>query len=81
MFVVNDGQFSTMMTVTAYYTVFAVLVTFNVITNNNEDYRSAKTWIGKLLVYLFESSQMNKTKYFYRDTVELLQFCSFLQPF
>ena len=47
MFVVNDGQFSTMMTVTAYYSTVAVLMTFNIIINNNENYCSAKTWIGK----------------------------------
>ena len=47
MFVVNDGQFSTMMVVTAYYTTFMVLVLFNIITNSNETYCSAETWIGK----------------------------------
>lgn len=47
MFVVNDGQFSTVMTVTAYYTTFAVLMAFNLIINSNENYCSAKTWIGK----------------------------------
>ena len=46
MFVVNEGQFSTLMTVTAYYTTFAVLVIFNTITNSTDHYFSAKTWIG-----------------------------------
>ena len=49
MFVVNDGQFSTMMTVKAYYSTVAVLMTFNMIINSNENYFSAKTWIGKCL--------------------------------
>ena len=47
MFVVNEGQFSTLMTVKAYYATFAVLVIFNTIINTNEQYCSAKTWIGK----------------------------------
>ena len=47
MFVVNEGQFSTLMTVMAYYTTFAVLVIFNTIINSNEQYRSSRTWIGK----------------------------------
>ena len=46
MFVVNDGQFSTVMTVKAYYSTVAVLMTFNMIINSNENYCSAKTWIG-----------------------------------
>ena len=51
MFVVNDGQFSTMMTVKAYYSTVAVLMTFNIIINSNENYCSAKTWIGKFGLY------------------------------
>ena len=47
MFVVNDGQFSTMMTVKAYYSTVVVLMIFNMIINTNENYCSAKTWIGK----------------------------------
>ena len=50
MFVVNDGQFSAVMTVTAYYSTVAVLMTFNIITNSNENYFSAKTWIGKCVL-------------------------------
>jgi len=49
MFVVNDGQFSTMMTVTVYYTTVAVLMAFNMIINSNENYCSAKTWIEIVL--------------------------------
>ena len=44
MFVVNEGQFSTLMTVKAYYATFAVLVIFNMIINTNEQYCSAETW-------------------------------------
>ena len=47
MFVVNDGQFSTMMTVTGYYTTVAVIMTYNIVFNDIETYRSARTWIGR----------------------------------
>ena len=46
MYVVNNGQFSSMMTLTAFYANLAVLIVFNIIVNNNTDYKSAKTWIG-----------------------------------
>ena len=47
MYVMNKGQFSSMMTLTAFYTNLAVLIIFNTIVNNNNDYKSARTWIGK----------------------------------
>ena len=47
MYVVNKGQFSSMMTLTAFYINLAVLIIFNIIVNNNTNYKSAKTWIGK----------------------------------
>ena len=47
MYVVNNGQFSSMMTLTAFYANLAVLIVFNIIVNNNTDYKSAKTWIGR----------------------------------
>ena len=46
MFVVNEGQFSTMMTVMAYYTTVAVIMAYNVVFNDNETYCSARTWVG-----------------------------------
>jgi len=49
MFVVNDGQFSTMMTVTGYYTSAAVIMMYNIVINDNETYCSARTWIGSYL--------------------------------
>ena len=48
MFVVNEGQFSTMMILTGYYTTVAVIMTYNIVINDNETYCSAKTWIGGL---------------------------------
>ena len=47
MYVVNKGQFSSMMTLTAFYFNLVVLIIFNIIVNNNTNYKSAKTWIGK----------------------------------
>ena len=46
MFVVNDGQFSTMITVTAYYSTVALIMAYNIVINDNETYCSARTWIG-----------------------------------
>ena len=46
MFVVNDGQFSTLMTLKAYYTTVVVIMTYNIVINDNETYCSARTWIG-----------------------------------
>ena len=48
MFVVNGGQFSTMMTVCGYYTTAAVIMTYNIVINDNETYCSARTWIGRV---------------------------------
>ena len=48
MYVVNKGQFSSMMTLSAFYINLAVLIIFNIIVNNNINYKSAKTWIGKI---------------------------------
>ena len=56
MFVVNDGQFSTMMVVTAYYSTVAVIMTFNTIINDTETYCSARTWIGEYLDILTSQS-------------------------
>ena len=47
MYVVNKGQFSSMMTLIAFYANLSVLIIFNIIVNSNTDYKSAKTWIGK----------------------------------
>ena len=46
MYVVNAGVFSSVYTLAAYYTVFGVLVIFNIITCNNREFSKAKYWIG-----------------------------------
>ena len=56
MFVVNDGQFSTMLTVKVYYTTVAVLMMYNIIMNDNETYYSARTWIGEYQIIMFSSN-------------------------
>ena len=53
MFVVNNGQFSSLMTLTAFYLNLAVLIIFNIIVNDNNNYKSAKTWIGKGLMKFY----------------------------
>ena len=46
LYVVNNGVFSSVYTLAAYYTVFGVLVIFNIITSNNREFSKAKYWIG-----------------------------------
>ena len=46
LYVVNNGVFSSIFTLAAYYTVFGVLVIFNIITSDNREFRKAKYWIG-----------------------------------
>ena len=72
MFVVNDGQFSTMMTVKAYYTTVAVIMALNIIFNDNETYCSARTWIGgcQILKLYYDYTNFN----FFRNSFELIQF-------
>ena len=45
MYVVNKGQFSSIMTLTAFYANLAVLIIFNIIVNNNTNNKSATSWI------------------------------------
>ena len=47
LYVVNDGQFSSAKTVTAFYSTFLLLVVFNTVFNKTGEYCSARTWTGK----------------------------------
>ena len=58
MFVVNDGQFSTMLTVKVYYTTVGVLMMYNIVINDNETYCSARTWIGEHQTIIFIRAKM-----------------------
>ena len=73
MFVVNEGQFSTMITVTAYYTTVAVIMAYNIVFNDNETYCSARTWIGGYQAIMFFKTSLFLGLLF-RNTFELLQF-------
>ena len=46
LYVTNHGHFSSIQTLIAYYTVFAVLVIFNIIFNDSRDLGRGKYWIG-----------------------------------
>ena len=48
LYVINDGQFSSAKTVLAFYSTFLLLVIFNTVLNKSGEYRSAKTWTGKM---------------------------------
>ena len=73
MYVQNEGQFSTRMTVTAYYSVFVLLMIFNTWINKNKNFWSAKNLLG---IFITNTKQCNPfiiSQYiFYRD-------CSLLQ--
>ena len=77
MFVVNEGQFSTMMTVKAYYTTVTVIMAYNIVFNDNETYCSARTWIGGYQTIIFFNPQMF-LELLFRNTVELVQFSAVL---
>ena len=46
MYVQNEGQFSTLKTVIAYYSVFILMVFFNTYINKNKNFWSAKNLLG-----------------------------------
>ena len=46
LYVVNNGVFSSVYTLAGYYTVFGVLVIFNIVTSDNREFRKAEYWIG-----------------------------------
>ncbi len=71
MYVVNKGQFSSMMTLAVFYANLAVLIIFNIIVNNNTNYKSAKTWIGKGQKL---TDKVKKLKYVLSRTVHTLTF-------
>ena len=48
MYTSNNGQFSTWLTVIAYYMNFIFLIFFNVLFNSKNDYGSIQYWIGKI---------------------------------
>ena len=77
MFVVNDGQFSTIMTVKVYYTTVAVIRAYNIVFNDNETYCSGRTWIGEFQTIIFFRATLF-LELLFRNTVELVQFSAVL---
>ena len=61
LYVVNDGQFSSAKTVLAYYSTFLLLVVFNTVFNKSGEYRSAKTWTGKMDIQCFTKLAFQKS--------------------
>ena len=76
MFVVNEGQFSTMMTVKVYYTTVTVIMAYNIVFNDNETYCSARTWIGEYQYQIFTTLTNNVS--FFRNSFKLVQFSAVL---
>ena len=46
LYVTNHGMFSSIYTLAAFYLVFAVLVIFNIIFNDDNNFSSGKYWLG-----------------------------------
>lgn len=63
MYVVNKGQFSSWMTLVAYYTTLAIIIVFNTMINNNKNYKTAKTWIGIFLIIIISKIFTENYKY------------------
>ena len=57
LYVTNHGHFSSIQTLIAYYTVFAVLVIFNIVFNDSKDLGRGKYWIGICNATRFFSSK------------------------
>ena len=62
MYVLNEGQFSTGMTVGAYYATFTLLLTFHAFFNKNLNFWSAKNLIG-MYIYLSLTIKIFSLKY------------------
>ena len=81
MFVVNDGQFSTMLTVKAYYTTVAILMAFNIYINDNKSYFSARAWIGTHKTIIFLSKNVSLLEILLNSFSSVLSYNQFdLEP-
>ena len=61
LYVVNDGQFSTLKTLIAYYTTAIVLFIFNVSCNTKRPSCSSSFWIGKMIYILNKSHKLSSS--------------------
>ena len=67
MYVQNEGQFSTMKTLTAYYSVFILMVIFNTYINKNKNFWAAKNLLG---IQIPPSKAYQRQHFFYfRKTI------------
>ena len=71
MYTDNNGQFSTLRTLSFYYGLFLLLTAFNVVINREEN------WISKIISYVCFKSYYIYSRYF----AELIKQCSFLYQF
>ena len=80
MYVQNEGQFSTRMTLIAYYSVFVLLMIFNCWINKNKNFWSAKNLLG-MFPYLKQCdvNLLISTENVYRDCSQLIEFHPLLQ--
>ena len=79
MYVQNEGQFSTRMTLIAYYSVFVLLMIFNCWINKNKNFWSAKNLLG-MFPYLKQWAKLLiSTEIVYRDCSQLTEFHPLLQ--
>ena len=74
LYVVNDGQFSSAKTVTAFYSTFLLLVMFNTVFNKTGEYRTARTWTGKI-----NKNPIAKLPQFFRNPAQLNELGPVLQ--
>ena len=67
MYVLNEGQFSTGMTVGAYYATFTLLLVFHAIFNKNINFWSAKNLIG-MYIYSSLTFKMFSLKFYPKES-------------
>ena len=77
LYVIHDGQFSSSKTVIAYYFTFMVLVVFNIIFNNRDEYNSARTWTGLIERKLDISNRFFLTEIIFNSSSSVLSYNSF----
>ena len=77
LYVINEGQFSSCKTIIAYYLTLIYLLIFNTIFNKQQDYSSARTWIGKIFFYLLIWAKFSLVEIFFNSTSSILSYNNF----
>ena len=78
LYVVNDGQFSTLKTLIAYYTTALVLFFFTVSCNTRKPSCSSSFWIGKIICTYCTKVNKYLCMHILRCPAQHIQFCSFV---